>query len=500
MKTILLKLLRKYRKSIAESWFARIKHNYGGRFPDKQIDQYVEGLLENLMMLIETGDFLILDDFLINSYKMFSEAKLNFFQISDIFHQGRHSILNQIEKEKEIEFDVIVIMNFVDEIFEQIFARYGVLHQNSELKQLEEDKEKIYRQFKADHYYLQNVLYSTDAAIMTIDKEEKIRNWNKGAEEIFGYTEEEVLGKPSSFLMPDEERFRKELEYIKRETERNGFVKIAETERVDKWGKLKPVSLSVTRLPSSDGGYFGRTVVIKDTSEVKRLEQQVSQSEKLAVIGQLAAGIAHEIGNPLTAISSLVQILRRKTDDLIIMEYLSNIKENIDRISKIVRELVDFSRTPSHESEFIQINHLLNTALGIVKYDKRVKHVEFITDLSSDLPQIKVVPDQLLQVFINILINALDAIEGEGKIIVKSKMDDSFIYVDFEDNGYGIPEDNLERIFDPFFTTKEVGKGTGLGLSVSYGIINKFKGDILVKSEIGKGSTFTIKLPINSEE
>ncbi len=500
MKTILLKLLKKYESSIIDNWINKLLSNYSGSFGEKQIIEFVKDSVKNIITLIEDSDFLVLDEYLITSYGTFSRAKLNFFQISDVFHQGRHAILNEIEKEKEIKFDLVIIMNFVDEIFEQIFARYAVLHQNSELKQLEEDKEKIYRQFKADHYYLQNVLYSTDAAIMTIDKDEKIRNWNKGAQEIFGWSEEEVLGKPSSFLMPKEKKYSDELKYIKEQVADKGFVKIEETERIDKYGKRKPVQLNVTKLPSPDGGYFGRTVVIKDTSEVKRLERQVSQSEKLAVIGQLAAGIAHEIGNPLTAISSLVQILRRKTSDLTTIEYLSNIKENIDRISKIVRELVDFSRTPSYEKEFVQINHLLNTALGIVKYDKRVKNIEFSADLSTELPQIKIVPDQLLQVFINILINALDAMEGEGKLTVCSKLENDKIVVEITDTGCGIPEENLKKIFDPFYTTKDVGKGTGLGLSVSYGIINKFKGEISAKSKVGEGSTFIVKLPINTEE
>ncbi len=500
MKDTLLKLLKKYEAIIHRNWSGRITQNYGGRFDDKKISGFVSSSIDNLINVVEHWDFLIIDEYLISIYNLFSEAGLNFFQISDIFHQGRHSILSAIEDENEIEFDILDTMNFIDELFERIFARYGQLHQNSQLKQLVEDKEKIYRQFKADHYYLRNVLYSTDAAIMTIDKDEKIQNWNKGAEEIFGYSEKEVIGKPSSFLMPKGKRFEDELRFIQKETDEKGFVKILETERIDKSGSIKPVALSVTKLPSPDGMYFGRTVVIKDTTEVKRLERQVSQSEKLAVIGQLAAGIAHEIGNPLTAISSLVQILRRKTEDSNVIEYLSTIKENIDRISKIVRELVDFSRTPSYEKEFVQINHLLNTALGIVKYDKRVKSVEFEVDLSADLPQIKIVPDQLLQVFVNILINALDAMDGEGILLVKTFCGEEFIYVEIKDDGCGIPEESLGRIFDPFFTTKDVGRGTGLGLSVSYGIINKFNGDISVESVVGKGSTFTIKLPIITKE
>jgi signal transduction histidine kinase len=225
----------------------------------------------------------------------------------------------------------------------------------------------------------------------------------------------------------------------------------------------------------------------------------VTQSEKLAVIGQLAAGIAHEIGNPLTAISSVVQLMQRKSDDEFINEQLAQVKENIDRITKIVRELVDFSRPPGYEKMIIQITDVIKTALGIVKYDKRVKKVEFKTSFDPDLPLVNIVSDQLLQVFVNILFNALDATGGNGIISVTTSHNDDYAMIEIRDDGHGMDEDTIEKIFDPFFTTKEVGRGTGLGLSVSYGIIKKFRGDISVKSKPDKGSSFVVKIPLNEK-
>jgi len=243
------------------------------------------------------------------------------------------------------------------------------------------------------------------------------------------------------------------------------------------------------------GEYSGRTVIIKDVSIVKQLQQQIDQSEKLAVIGQLAAGIAHEIGNPLASISSLVQLIQRKNKDENLGEQLVLIKENIDRISKIVRELVDFSRPPSYEKITIQITDIVKTAVGIVKYDKRVKKVNFETEFDPNIPFVKVVPDQVLQVFVNILINALDAIDGTGSVFVKTYHNDENIFISITDNGCGMDSETALKIFDPFFTTKNVGKGTGLGLSVSYSIIKKLNGEILVESEVSKGSTFFIRIP-----
>jgi signal transduction histidine kinase len=229
---------------------------------------------------------------------------------------------------------------------------------------------------------------------------------------------------------------------------------------------------------------------------LKKLQAQIDQSEKLAVIGQIAAGVAHEIGNPLASISSLVQILQRKNQDSFIEDQLAIIKENIDRITKIVRELVDFSRSPSYETALQDITTVIKTALGIVKYDKRVRKVKFETDLQNELPMVSIAADQLLQVFVNILLNALDAIEGNGIIGVKSYSDGKKVLVEIQDNGCGMDQITISKIFDPFFTTKDVGKGTGLGLSVSYGIIKRFKGEIKVDSFLKEGSIFTISIPI----
>ena len=311
---------------------------------------------------------------------------------------------------------------------------------------------------------------------------------------MFGYSENEVINQSSTFLMPDDEKFVRELEYIIAETKNNGSVHIVDTERKTKDGKIIPVQLKVTQMQTADGLNCGRTMIMQDVSQVKQLQQQVDQSEKLAVIGQLAAGVAHEIGNPLTSISALVQILQRKSKDANLTKQLITIKDNIDRISKIVRELVDFSRPSGDDKELLQVNDVVKTAVGIVKYDKRVKNVEFKTHFSKHIPTVFAVPDQLLQVYVNILINALDAINGEGKIEVTTYLDDVYISTDIKDDGCGMTEEVMNKIFNPFYTTKQVGKGTGLGLSVSYGIIKKMHGKILVKSKINEGSTFTVKL------
>jgi signal transduction histidine kinase len=235
----------------------------------------------------------------------------------------------------------------------------------------------------------------------------------------------------------------------------------------------------------------------KRTRELQQAQAQISHQEKMASLGMMAAGIAHEIGNPLTSISSMVQIIKRKNDDPKTNEYISNILKNIERISRIVRELVDFSRPSSYEEAPADINEIIKSAVGIIKYDRRAKNLIYQMILDSDLPETVLVSDHLLQVFLNILINAVDASEGYGnEIEVKSYAKNGIIHVNIADKGCGIPEEMQNRIFEPFFTTKEVGKGTGLGLTVSYGFIKKLNGEIKVKSNVGSGSTFFITIPI----
>jgi len=233
------------------------------------------------------------------------------------------------------------------------------------------------------------------------------------------------------------------------------------------------------------------------TTELRQAQAQISHQEKMASLGLMAAGIAHEIGNPLTSISSMAQVIKRKTSDEKITDYANNILKNIERISRIVRELVDFSKPSPHTEVKADLNEIVNSAVSIIKYDRRSKKINFHLDLQSDLPKTTLIPDHLLQVFLNILINAVDASEGfDTEIMVHTFSVNQHIQVDITDHGCGIPLANINRIFEPFYTTKGVGKGTGLGLTVSYGLVKKLQGEIKVQSELGKGSTFSVVLPI----
>jgi signal transduction histidine kinase len=267
----------------------------------------------------------------------------------------------------------------------------------------------------------------------------------------------------------------------------------------------------------------------------KRLEeaqQQLLQSEKMASIGQLAAGVAHEINNPIgyvhsnlgslegyiedvfrmlevyadiershpehAALFAEARALREKLDIDFLKEdvhaLLAETREGIGRVKKIVQDLKDFSRAGSEDEwQWADLHKGLDSTLNIV--NNEIKYKAKVVKEYGTLPEIECLPSQLNQVFMNLLVNAAHAIEGQGTITVRTGADAENLWVEVADTGCGIAPENLQRIFEPFFTTKPVGKGTGLGLSLSYGIVRKHGGRIDVKSELGRGSTFRVTLP-----
>jgi signal transduction histidine kinase len=268
-------------------------------------------------------------------------------------------------------------------------------------------------------------------------------------------------------------------------------------------------STNVTKRVQLEEALKKYTVELEDkvdqgTATAKKLEQQVLHSEKLAALGRLAAGVAHEIGNPLTSISTFAQLLKESTQDEFTQSSLDVINTHIQRITDIVRRMATFARVDALNIREVQLNNVLKSTLDLMRLDKRMKSsVEIKVSLDPDLPKIMIDEGQMAQVFINIILNAFDAMPNGGGLKVESRLgeDDhsnASIIITFTDTGMGIPRSELQKIFDPFFTTKEAGKGTGLGLSLSYDIVKRFKGDIRVESTVGEKTVFAIFLPIEN--
>jgi signal transduction histidine kinase len=216
-------------------------------------------------------------------------------------------------------------------------------------------------------------------------------------------------------------------------------------------------------------------------------------SEKLSALGRISAGVAHEIGNPLTSISSYVQILREMEHDEFTKESLDTIAKHINRITDIVRQMSSFSRTATSDLKPLDVHQLVASTLDLVRYDKRLKHIQVNLDIPEGLPGVIVNETQSIQVFMNIILNAADAMSNGGVLDIKAERLERDVEISFSDTGPGIPSEHMEKIFDPFFTTKE--KGTGLGLAVSYNIIKSYRGDIVVENKPGGGTIFKVRLP-----
>lgn len=345
--------------------------------------------------------------------------------------------------------------------------------------------------------YRDIIEHSADA-IITLNNENEITSWNRGAEQILGWDRDEIVGTSVKAIIPNELIEKRELECLEFGMHYRGYVSNYETERLDKQNKKVLVNLTESFIRDEKEEIIGRSQILRDLTDLKIREEQIQHSERLATVGHMAAGVAHEVGNPLTAISSLVQVCQRKTDDPFIQDQLKKVRDHIQRITKIVRDLVDFSRPSSLDTEMVNVNNVIKSAVGLLKHDARCRDVEFTLNLSKELPKIYGVPDQIHQVVVNILLNAVDSMEKvkNPAAIIKTWEANNFVKVSIKDIGSGIPEEEQNRIFEPFYTTKEVGSGTGLGLSVSHGIITQMGGEIEVESLAGEGAKFIVALPV----
>ena len=391
-----------------------------------------------------------------------------------------------------------------------------------------EKQQHLEREIEISKNYLENIVENTKTNLMVIDKDTVVRTVNSAQAQTLGRPKRDIEGRALFSLFPEPLPdyqgipFRALLE--KTLTGRSFEIRdypiagLAESPLyltmnmspilID--GQVPGIlitSSNVTKRVQLEEALKLYTVELEDkvdkgTATAKKLEQQVMHSEKLASLGRLAAGVAHEIGNPLTSISTFAQLLREMATDEFSQNTLDIINTHIQRISEIVRRMSTFARADSVNVKPTQLNDVLNSSVDLMRLDKRMKStIEISVHLDPALPRIMVDEGQMAQVFINILLNALDAMPDGGKLQVSTRQGQDndhgnhSLMVEFADTGTGIPPSELEKIFDPFYTTKEPGKGTGLGLSLSYNIVKRFKGDIRVESEPGSGTIFTIILP-----
>jgi len=360
--------------------------------------------------------------------------------------------------------------------------------------------EQIISSFKTIETYSEDILANISAAIIIIDLRGKILFFNESALWLFRKKEKEtILGRfyYHSLLGVEELGLKK----IIKEVIDTGKTYLAYEIDYPGGENEKIVNLGISLLQGINKQKMGVAIIIEDISAEKALEQKKIWEKKLAIFGELATNLVHEIGNPLAAIKALTQLLPERIDDQkFIDRFVREIKKEVERIDKIFKNLFSFVHSSRLYFKYININTIISEVLFSIEGMAKTHQVEIIKKLEKDLPEVMVDANQIKQVFLNIILNALHAMPEGGILEVCTIYDyeESCLKIKFKDSGCGIARDSLDKVFEPFFTTKE--NGTGIGLAISYNIIQQHGGFIQVESKEGEGSTFTVVLPVNMGE
>jgi len=365
---------------------------------------------------------------------------------------------------------------------------------------------------KADEYerlkeFSENIVESINVGILAAGLDDRVESWNTQIERLTGIAREKAVGQPLGSLFPED--LAEQFEMVRADTgihhiykyvlrpaagtmAANGYV------NGNRSGALREATLNIAIAPlvSKNQEHIGRLIIFDDVTDRAELEKRLVQADKLSSIGLLAAGVAHEVNTPLAVISNYAQMLAKQVaEDDQKSRMLEKIAKSTFRASEIVNGLLNFSRTSSTEFGEVNLNRVIQETVSLVEHQMKKAGVEVRSSLEATLAPIQGNAGKLQQVFLNLFLNARDAMEGGGVLEIQTSPGDGGALVDVIDTGHGIAPEYLNRIYDPFFTTKSARKGTGLGLSVTYGIIQEHAGSIEVFSRPGGGTRFRIELP-----
>ncbi len=347
------------------------------------------------------------------------------------------------------------------------------------------------REINETKTYLENLLENANDVIYTLDTDQRFTYVNSQVE-AWGYGKDDLIGRPYLTLLSKRHRGRR-----LKNTLDIGAKQVYEVEVMSRTGEPRDVTVSVSPLTDADGRIVGVLGIARDITATKRMEQQIQNSEKLASVGKLAAGVAHEINNPLGGILNCLYNIRKGTlSPTRQAEYLASMEDGLRRVQTIVRQLLDFSQQHEPELSATDINAVVERVLVLTTHAMESTHIRLEKRLEPEVPMLLADRYMMEQVLLNLVLNAIQATKGGGTITLRTKVVGELCSIEVEDTGCGIPANILPRIFDPFFTTKGTGEGTGLGLSVSLGIVERHGGQILVDSEVGKGTVFRVLLPL----
>jgi len=340
--------------------------------------------------------------------------------------------------------------------------------------------------------FSENIVESLNIGVVTVDLQDRIESWNPQLEGLLGIPRTEALHRKLQDVLPVD--LVSEITSHAKNDHVAGIYKFRLETRAN--GRAV-VNASIAPLVGKNGARLGRLILLDDITQRVRLEEQMVQTEKLTSLGLLAAGVAHEVNTPLAVISNYIQMLAKQipADDPR-QQTIERIVKQTFRASEIVNNLLNFSRTGAAQLIEVDINSVLEETLALVQHPLKSAQVQVVKNYNDDLPAVLGSVTRLQQVFLNLFMNARDAMPQGGLLQVSTLAHNGSVAIEVTDTGAGIPPENLQRIFDPFFTTKATGRGTGLGLSVSYGIIKEHAGKVDVRSTPGKGTSFRLEFPV----
>jgi|CZKF01.1.fsa_nt_gi PAS domain S-box-containing protein len=382
------------------------------------------------------------------------------------------------------------------ELLESLASYIGIALQNASLYARLEEKIGEFERLKE---FNENIVESINVGILALDLDDRIESWNAQMEAMYALSRAEAIGQELSAVFPVE--FIEALEGFRNEQGVHHLYKFPLTTRA---GEQRIANIAIAPLLSRDFVSVGRIILVDDITDRVSLETQLAQADKLSSIGLLAAGVAHEINTPLAVISSYAQMLSKQLKgDARLGPVLDKITQQSFRAAEIANGLLNFSRTSTTEFRDTNLNQVIRDTLSLLDHQFKTAQIVVDLELADELPAIHGNPGKLQQVFLNLLLNAKEAMPGGGRLRVSTLLNrrDNYVAALVNDSGSGISPEHLKRIYDPFFTTKNVPRsgdrrGTGLGLSVSYGIIQEHAGKIHVESAIGAGTTFHLEFPL----
>ncbi len=361
------------------------------------------------------------------------------------------------------------------------------------------ERKRIARTLQKERDFIAAVLETAGALVVVLNRDGRILRFNRACEKTTGYSSEEVLGRRvwDLFVIPEEvDAVKAVFERLRGGEPRNDY----ENYWKGKDGFLRRISWSNTVLTDSSGKVDYVVASGLDITDFKHMQEQLRKTERIAELGTLASGMAHEIGTPMNVILGRAEYLLQRTADEGMKKGLATIITQIERITKVMNQLLVFARRKPPDRQAVDLGEIVEDSLEM--FQERMTHSRITVEktIEADIPSIHVDRDQLVQVLINLLMNSLHAMPEGGRIRLSLDRENNYVRFGVSDTGHGMPEEIRSKVFEPFFTTKDFGKGTGLGLTVVKGIIEEHSGTIAVESAVDKGTTFWIRLPLDEAQ